>query len=193
MAALHGGSMSHAKGIAQVFHPLLAVEFCLRRGVADALERVEQGTVGAFGKESAEDFGLVEIALAETRGMQRHGDDGVERLRADAFVVERLGHPIAERMAQVVVAVVFEAVDELADDSAAQVGRDRTVEMERAVSAVGAGELALDRTVEGLRALPAKWCDDFARFLRAGGAEMHAGGRINGPAEPDLRDKFSWR
>src|SRR5687768_3622670 len=121
--------MPHAKGVAQVFHPLLAVEPCLRRRVAGALEGVPERVTRTLREQAGEDLRLVEIALAKTRGMERHRDDRIERLSADAVVIQRLCHPVGQRMAEVKMTVVFETMDELTDHAAAEVVRDCALKM----------------------------------------------------------------
>ena len=114
----------------------MAIELRLRGGVARASQRVQHGDLAGLGDECGEFGGLVEFAFAKADVMQRHGDEGIEWLRCDARVIEGGGEPVCERMAEMELAAVFERMDEVADDTAAEIRRDSAVEMHFASGAV---------------------------------------------------------
>ena len=66
-----------------------------------------------------------------------------------------------------ILAAVFEIVHDLADDSAAPIGRDCRFEMNFAMGAIGASERIGDRAVERLRTLLAKWRNNPGGFCFA--------------------------
>src|SRR5213082_3155450 len=83
---------------------------------------------------------LVKPALALFRRMQRNGNDRIETAFAKTFVVERGHQPARDQMAKMNLASVFKIENDVANDSAASESRNRGVEMEDAMGAVGAGK-----------------------------------------------------
>jgi hypothetical protein len=171
----HARNVAHEEGPAQVFHSLGAIEFCLRGGVAGALQRVQDGDAAALRDERGKLGGLVEFAFAKTDVVQRHGHECVERARGDARIVERVREPVGKRTEEVALAVVFEVVDEIADDPMAAECGDGALEMHVAIRAVRAGERLRDRAIKRLRAAFAKRRHDVPHSFRATGAEVDAG------------------
>lgn len=147
-------------------------------GVAGAGKGVEDGDVGVFGEEGSEDFGLIELAFAEAGGVEGDGDEGIDGLGEDAGVIEGVEEPVGEGMAEIKVAIVFEAVDELADDASGAVVGDGGREVESAIGAVGASEGGGDGAVERFGAALAEGIDDGLGLAEAEWAEVLADGGI---------------
>jgi hypothetical protein len=100
--------------------------------------------------------GLIELAFAESLGVQRHGDDGIKFLPREAIVCDALGENPAENFHNPDFAIVFQAVDQFADDAAAADDRDGALKMKGSSPAVRAFELT-GQPFEGLRANLAAW------------------------------------
>jgi hypothetical protein len=69
---------------------------------------------------------------------------------AQPFIVERSAKPASYKMTQVDLAVVFEFMDDVANDTAATVCGDRCVKINRAMRTVRARKGGVDGTFEGL-------------------------------------------
>src|SRR5436190_23440932 len=83
---------------------------------------------------------LIKPALALFRRMQRNGHDRIETAFTKTFVVERGHQPARDQMAKMNLASVFKIENDVSDDAAASVSRNRRIEMEDAMGAVGAGK-----------------------------------------------------
>src|SRR5207244_10465538 len=71
---------------------------------------------------------LIKPALALFRRMQRNGNNRIETAFAKTFVVERGHQPARDQMAKMNLASVFKIENDVANDSAASVSRNRGVE-----------------------------------------------------------------
>ena len=80
----------------------------------------------------------------------RHGHDDVELMIAQPFMIERSTKPARYKMTQVDLAVVFEFVDDVPNDTAATVRGDRRVEVNRAMGTVRTAKRRADGAFEGL-------------------------------------------
>ncbi len=136
------------------------------------------GTPARGASNSASTCGLVELALAPPRGVQRHGHQGVHGRLAQARVFKAIGHPRAELMPQVEIPAILEAMDEIAHHAAGAIRRHDRAEMELAIATIRARKLARDRAWEWLRADLAKGRDEPARLPGAGVAQVTARGRL---------------
>src|SRR6266403_2167551 len=99
---------------------------------------------------------LIKPALALFRRMQRNGHDRIETAFAKTFVVERGHQPARDQMAKMNLASVFKIENDVANDSAASVSRNRGIEMEDAMGAVGAGKGGGNCPIKRLGAFGAK-------------------------------------
>src|SRR5260370_27585542 len=88
--------------------------------------------------------------------MKRNGNDRVETAFAESLIVERGDQPARDQMTKMDLAAVFKIKNDAANNAAAAVGRDGGIEMESAMSAVGAGKRASDSTVTPLRTFRTK-------------------------------------
>src|SRR5439155_3846626 len=89
--------------------------------------------------------------------MKRNGNDRVETAFAESLIVERGDQPARDQMTKMDLAAVFKIENDVANNTAAAVGRDGGIEMERAMRAVGAGKRGCDCTVKRLGTFHAKW------------------------------------
>src|SRR5207253_4206909 len=72
--------------------------------------------------------------------LQRNGNNRIETAFAKTFVVERVHQPARDQIAKMNLASVFKIENDVANDSAASVSRNRGVEMQEAMGAVGEGK-----------------------------------------------------
>jgi hypothetical protein len=104
---------------------------------------------------------LIELAFAESLGVQRHGNDSIKFLPREAIVCDALGENPAENFHNPDFTIVFKAVDQFADDASAADDRDGALKMKGSSPAVRAFELA-GHPFERLRAnLTARRLDEF--------------------------------
>ena len=75
-------------------------------------------------------------------------------------------------------AIVFEFVNDVANDTAATVCGDRGVEVNRAMRTVRARKLSVYRTFEGLRTFLAKWRNDPDELCPTAIAQVFAGSDV---------------
>src|SRR6266511_6188038 len=94
--------------------------------------------------------GLIEAAFPLPRRMERHRHDDVEFVIAQPFIIECSTKPARYNMTQVDLAVVFEFVNDVANDTAATVRGDRCVEVDRAMRTIGAAKRSVDGAFAGL-------------------------------------------
>ena len=113
--------------------------------------------MGLFGNETGYLEGLVELPVALPRTEQRNGNEGIDGVRLDAGIVEGLGGPCGEGVAEAELAQVFEAMDEIADDALAALPGNGAGKVELASGAITASEGAGNCAAEGLGADLAKW------------------------------------
>jgi hypothetical protein len=110
--------------------------------------------------------------------MQRNGHDYVKWAPAKTFVVKRCAEPTCHEMSQVNVTAVLKIMDNLADDTAAQVRGHCCIEVNCTMGAVGACERGYDSAFEGLGALLAKRRNDPHRLCFTLLAEIFAGASL---------------
>jgi hypothetical protein len=170
MAALHKGSVSHAKGVSQVFHPLLAFEAGLGGGVANAADGVQDRFARAVGDEFGEHRRLVEIAFPEAHRMERHRDEAVEGMGPDALVFEGFREPVRERVAKIELLSVLEPVNEVPDHALALILGDGACEMILLASAPRADKSGVNGAGERFGAALAEGWLDAPGLRAAGGA-----------------------
>ena len=119
-----------------------------------------------------EKCGLIETALALPRRMQRNGNDGIETALVQSGIIESGNKPTRDKMPEMNLFSVFEIQNHVARDSAAAISGDRSVKVEKAMRAVGAGECGSDRAIERLGAFRAKRRHDPGKFCFAIGAKI---------------------
>lgn len=137
---------------AQIFKALLAMKVRLGQRVADPLEAIQDRNLQLFGGHSSEHCGLVELALALARWMQRNRHDGIDAEGADASIGKTLAQHPPQNMTQVELLVVFETMDEFAHDTATAISGGGKIEAEFKVTAIHATEPGLKGTAERLAA-----------------------------------------
>src|SRR2546430_4981185 len=118
--------------------------------------------------------GLIETALALPRGMEWNGNDRVETPFAKTFVVEGGDQPPRDQVAKMNLPAVFKVEHDMANNPTAAKSRNRGVEIEGAMRAIGAGERGCDCAIKRLRTFVAKWRYDSGNFRFTLGAEIFA-------------------
>src|SRR4029453_16550843 len=81
-------------------------------------------------------------------------------MTAQSFIIESSTKPARYQMTQVNLAVVFEAVDNVANDSATTVCGHRCIEVNGAMRTIRARKGSVNGTFERLRTRLAKWRHD---------------------------------
>lgn len=104
---------------------------------------------------------MIELTFAEALRVERHRDNGIEFLPRKALLCEALGENSAENFHNPDFAIVFEAMDQFADDATAADDGDGALKMKRGSPAVRAFELT-GQPVEWLGTnLAARGFDEF--------------------------------
>src|SRR6266852_6279875 len=96
--------------------------------------------------------------------MQRHGNDDIKMMAANALVIDGGAEPARHEMAQMHLPAVFEIENDTANNSATAISSDRGVEVQGAMRAIRAIKRTGDRAGEWLRTFRTKWrnnADDF--------------------------------
>jgi len=119
-----------------------------------------------------EQRGLIETALTLPCRMERNRNDRVEAPFAKTLVVERGDQPPRDQMAKMDLPAVFKIENDMANNPAAAKSRNRGLEIEGAMRAIGAGERGCDCAIKRLRAFVTKWRYDPGNFRFALGAEI---------------------
>src|SRR5205823_5014852 len=114
----------------------------------DALQCRTQRQRQMIAQPIGQQFSLIETALALSRGMKRNGNDRVELAFAKPFVIERPHQPARDQMAQMDLAPVFEIENDVSNNAACAISRNRGFEIQSAMRAVSAGKCGRDRAVE---------------------------------------------
>jgi hypothetical protein len=135
----------------------------LRFGVSDALETIDDRLTCSHGRHPRQNVGLVELTLAFSRRVERYRDECVEGFAGDAGIAEGIHEPLREEMAQVVLTVIFEAMDEAPDNVLTAMGCSGVGEVEAPIRAIRACKGAVDLAVKGMRADIAERCLDSPR------------------------------
>jgi hypothetical protein len=140
---------------------LAAIKGGLSACVSTACENITHWNTGRAREACGEVSGLIELAFAEALRVERDWDNCIKILPREALVCEALGENPAENFHNPDFAIVFQAVDQFADDASAADDRDGALKMKRGSPAVRAFELA-GQPVERLRAnLAARGFDKF--------------------------------
>jgi len=110
--------------------------------------------------------------------MQWHRHNYVETPLAEPLIIQRSLEPARHEMAEINLAPVLKAVNDLANNPAAAVSGDGRVEMNGAMSAIRAGKRAGNSAFKWFGARLAKRRDNTDGFCVALIAEMLAGSNI---------------
>ncbi len=180
MAVSNSDSFAHSEGTTQVFHSLLAIQFCLRRGVANPLQRLQSGNTRTFRELAAQFLRLVVFPLPFPHRVQWHRDKCSEGPGCDPWVTQCFQKPLGKLTAKMPCLVVFEFVDALANHSPAEIRGDGVFKMHVAAFAVWAFKCLGNRALERIRAaLTTRWLQ-LARGTQAIFTDMDTplGGRV---------------
>ena len=138
--SLHRRIPANFEGVLQVLHAAAPIEMRLRDSVAKTLKSLTKGQPTFSRQLATEDFSLVELALAFSQGVQRHGDHSVKGTAPQSGVAKPLGKEIAQERTKPDLAPVLEPVDEVAHNPAGLHDRHRANEMEGSATAIRANE-----------------------------------------------------
>ena len=129
----------------QIFHPLGAIVGSLRNRITNPLEGRRKRRGDLVGEQLGQERGLIETAFAFPGWVQGDGNDQVEPPAVQPRIAHGFAEPFGEWVPQMALAPVFEVVHEFAHQSAAAVGRDGRLEMQRTMFAIRAAERLRDR------------------------------------------------
>lgn len=115
---MHGCIPAKLEGIPQVMHATAPVEVSLRHRVANALESLAKCKLTLSCQRTTEHFCLVELTLASAQRVQGHGHDRIKRAALQSRVAETLLEKIAQKVADPKLTIIFELMDEVAQNSA---------------------------------------------------------------------------
>jgi len=116
MEATHVRSVAHFEGVPQVFHAARAVASELAGGVAGAQEAIGNRKAPREAMSRARTAAWLN-SRCRRRATKSGTGPGHRRGARDAVIIEGLGGPGGERVAQLELAPVFETVDEISDDA----------------------------------------------------------------------------
>ena len=156
----------------QIFHALSAVIGGLGCGVTGALQHRAQRCRGGGGQQLGQEGRLIKSALAFPGWVKGNGDDDVEVPAAEARIAQGFAKPSGHGIAKVTLLCVFEFVHKFADQAAAAVSGDGTIEMQDAMLAIRATEGLGDGAGKGFRAFRAERRYDPGRAALAIRAEV---------------------
>jgi hypothetical protein len=167
MFSTHVVTLAQGERIAQVLHSLDAVKLGLSTGVAAALDAAQNRQPRPFGERFGESVSLVESALSQPGRVKRHRDQAIHRIRLNSCVLHGFGKVFREYTAQIEFSPVFEAMDQISQDTLCLVVGDRTSKSRSAIFAVRTAEFSRDDTLERSGATPAEWRLDAGQGLPA--------------------------
>src|SRR5438067_7806393 len=156
----------------QIFHALSAIVSGLGGGVTGALQDRTQRRRGGGSQQLSQERRLIESALAFPGWVKRNRNDDVEVPAAEARIAQGFAKPSGHGIAKVTLLCVFEFVHQFANQPAAAVGCDGTIEMQDAMFAIRATEALGDRAWKGFRAFRAERRYDPRRATLAIRAEV---------------------
>jgi len=109
-----------------------------------------------FGHRLCQGFGLVKTAFSSASGVKRNRHQTIDGSSRNSLIFHRFKQDLREQTSQVILAPVFESMDQISDHALGLVNRDCTVECQRAIFTVRAVEWPVDFAGEGPRAARAK-------------------------------------
>ena len=140
---------------------LRAIELCLGLSVGTALDTIQHWYCCLFGDQFCKGFSLVESAFSAANRMEGNGDNGIDRDGRYSLIAHCVQQDFCEQAAQIILASIFEAVNEISEHAFCLVDGDRAIECQYTIFTVRAGEISRDRTFEWPGAAMAKWGIDW--------------------------------
>jgi hypothetical protein len=174
MFAAHIATLAQRECVAQVLHSFLSVVPRLSVGVSSPFKTAQDRKPCPFGESFGESLGLVESAFSESSRVKRHRDQIIRWTALDASVLHGFEQKVREHTAQIKLAPVLEAMDQLSQYALCLIGGYHAIKSRRAIFAVRAGEFSRNDALERPGATSAEWCPDTRRRLPALPAEEHA-------------------
>ncbi len=167
MFSTHVVTLAQGERIAQVLHSLDAVKLGLSAGVAATLDAAQNRQPCPFGERLGEGVCLIKSALSQSGRVKGHWNQAIHRICQNSCVLHGFGKVFREHAAQIKFSPVFEAMDQISQDTLCLVVGDRTGKSRRAIFAVGTAEFSRDETLEGSGATAAEWGLDAGQGLSA--------------------------
>ena len=167
MFSAHVVTLAQGERIAQVLHSFDAVKLGLSAGVAAALNAAQNRQPCPFGERFGESVCLVKSALTQSGRVKRHRDQAIHRICLNSYVLHGFGKVLREHAAQIKFSTVFEAMDQISQDTLCLVVGHRAGKSRRAIFAIGAAEFSRNETLERSGATAAEWGLDAGRCLPA--------------------------
>ena len=167
MFSTHVFTLSQGERIAQVLHSLDAVKLGLSAGIAAALKAAQNRQPCPPGERFGESVCLVESALSHSGRVKGHRNQAIHRICLNSDVLHGFGEVLREHTTQIKFSTVFEAMDQISQDSLCLVLGHRTGKSRRAIFAVRAAEFSRNETLERSGATPAEWGLDAGQGLPA--------------------------
>jgi hypothetical protein len=167
MFSAHAVTLAQGERIAQVLHSFDAVKLGLSAGITAALNTAQNRQPCPFGERFGESVCLVKSALTQSGRVKRHRDQAIHRICLNSYVLHGFGKVLHEDAAQIKFSTVFEAMDQISQDTLGLVVGDRAGESRRAIFAIRAAEFSGNETLERSGAAAAKGGLDAGRCLPA--------------------------
>ena len=169
--ALTAGLRAEGEGVLEIGEAVFAIEGGLAGGIALAAESGDEGEVGVPMEAAGNFVSLIELAVAQFSGMQRHGGEDPVLAGLDAWLLEGLEKQLAEHDSELELSVVFKMVNEIAHGPAAFVTGEGEIKGHGTVLAVGTDDGQAGVCREGFRAALAIGRGDGGELFRATAAE----------------------
>jgi hypothetical protein len=167
MFSTHVVTLAQSERIAQVLHSLDAVKLGLSTGIAAALDAAQNRQPHPFGERFGQSVSLVESPLSQSGRVKRYRDQAIHGICLNSCVLDGFGKVFREDAAQIKFSPVFEAMDQISQDTFCLVVGDRTGKSRRAIFAIRTAEFSRDDALERSGATPAEWGLDAGQGLPA--------------------------
>jgi hypothetical protein len=157
MFSTHVVTLAQSERIAQVLHSLAAVKLGLSTGIAAALDAAQNRQPHPFGERFGQSVSLVESPLSQSGRVKRYRDQAIHGICLNSCVLDGFGKVFREDAAQIKFSPVFEAMDQISQDTFCLVVGDRTGKSRRAIFAIRTAEFSRDDALERSGATLAEW------------------------------------
>jgi hypothetical protein len=170
----HITTLAQRECIAQVLHSFLAVIPRLSGGVPSPFKAAQDRQPCPLGESFGESVCLVKSTFSKPGWVKGHWDQIISRSSLDAHVLHGFDQEVGEHTAQIKLAPILEAMDQLSQYALRLIAGDHAIKSRGVIFAVRARELFRDDALERSRATAAEWCLDARRRLPALPAEEHS-------------------
>jgi len=129
----------------QIFHPLAPIMRSLGNRKSDPFQGEAERNLNLATEQCRQKSCLIKTAFAFTGGMEGDGNDQVEAPITQPWIIHVITKPSSKRMTEITLMSVLKFVHQLANEPAASIHRDRGVEMQNPMFAIGATKRLGDR------------------------------------------------